>query len=295
VTVTGPSATRPLANPVVRGAIAVPSVAALLYGVLVAEIVHLELFVALTVAALLLARCGLVPGHGGQSARSERAWQVLSGTIGVGLAAPFLVAAIDVDVERFSLLFVVVLVIGAYTYPGRLRLPLCLWLLVVWAATLWWGGVTDAAVLTLHLGGGVLVLGTSIRTADALAAAVGVEATTRAEAEQRAGLLSSVLRTNSLEPNDVLRAVTTGLADAGFDAVAIREFDAEIGTLRLVMGSPGHPGARPPAPAPRRAGWVVGHRRRDRSSRRGRRLRLPPRSHPARASAAGGDRCPCRR
>jgi signal transduction histidine kinase len=240
VTVTGPSATRPLANPVVRGAIAVPSVAALLYGVLVAEIVHLELFVALTVAALLLAAGAVwLPGHGGQSARSERAWQVLSGTIGVGLAAPFLVAAIDVDVERFSLLFVVVLVIGAYTYPGRLRLPLCLWLLVVWAATLWWGGVTDAAVLTLHLGGGILVLGTSIRTADALAAAVGVEATTRAEAEQRAGLLSSVLRTNSLEPNDVLRAVTTGLADAGFDAVAIREFDAEIGTLRLVMGSPG--------------------------------------------------------
>jgi signal transduction histidine kinase len=240
VTATGPASARPLESPVVRGAIAVPSVAALLYGVVAAKIVHLELFVALIVAALLLA-AGAVwpPWRREQAARAEVAWQLLSGTVGVGLAAPFLVAAIDVDVERFSLLFAVVLVIGAYTYPGRLRLPLCLWVLLVWAATLWWGGVTDPTVLTLHLGGGSLVLGTSIRTADALAAAVDVEATTRAEAEQRAGLLSSVLRTNSLEPDAVLRAVTTGLADAGFDAVAIREFDPEIGTLRLVMGSPG--------------------------------------------------------
>jgi signal transduction histidine kinase len=240
VTVAGPSSVRPLENPVVRGAIAVPSVASLLYGVVAAEIVHLELFVALIGAALLLAAGAVwIPGNHEQTARAERVWQVLSGTVGVGLAAPFLIAAIDVDVERFSLLFAVVLVIGAYTYPGRLRLPLSLWLLVVWAATLWWGGVTDPVVLTLHLGGGSLVLGTSIRTADALAAAVGVEATTRAEAEQRAGLLSSVLRTNSLEPDDVLRAVTNGLGDAGFDAVAIRELDAELGTLRLVMGSPG--------------------------------------------------------
>jgi signal transduction histidine kinase len=240
VTGPGPSAARPLDNPVVQGAIAVPSVTALVYGVVAAEIVHLELFVVLVGAALLLAAGAVwLSKQGDQAARAERIWQVLSGTVGVGLAVPFLVAALEVDVERFSLLFAVVLVIGAYTYPEKLRLPLCLWLLVVWAATLWWGGVTDPTVLVLHLGGGALVLATSIRTADALAAAVGVEAATRAEAEQRARLLSSVLRTNSLEPDDVLRAVTTGLVDAGFDAVTIREFDPEIGTLRLVMGSPG--------------------------------------------------------
>jgi signal transduction histidine kinase len=237
---------RSLANPAVRVAIAVPSIAAAVYVLSVGRIVHVELFLATLVAAFVLAGVAILrPWGRGRTATAERnraaerTWQVLAGTVGVGLGAPFLVAAVEVDVERFSLLFAVVLVIGAYSYPGRLRVPLCLWVLVVWAATLWWGGVDDPAVLALHLGGGALVLGTSLRTADALAEATEIEATTRAEAEQRARLLASVLRTNSLLPDDVLEAVTSGLTEAGFDVVAIRTVDPETGTLRLVKGSPG--------------------------------------------------------
>jgi signal transduction histidine kinase len=235
-----PSTTRSLQNPAVKAAIAVPSVASLTYGLVTGRIADVELFVVLLVAALLLAAVAVFrPWRGARADELEHVWQVLSGTVGVGLAAPFLVAAVEVDVERFSLLFAVILVVGAYSYPTRLRLPLCLWALVVWAATLWWAGVDDPAVLGLHLGGGLLVLGTSIRTSDALAAAIDVETTTRAEAEQRAQLLASVLRTNSLRPDDVLDAVTSGLVEAGFDAVAIREFAPESNSLRLVTGSPG--------------------------------------------------------
>lgn len=233
-----PATVGSLGNPAVKLAVLIPSVGLLGYALVTGRIADLELFVVVIAAALLLAVVTVLrPWRGERSAELERTWQVLSGTVGVGLAAPFLVAAVEVDIERVALLFAVVLVVGAYSYPTHLRLPLSLWTLVVWGATLWWGGVDDLAALVLHLGGGALVLGTSIRTADALAAAIAVEATTRTEAEQRAQLLSSVLRTNSLSPGDVLQAATSGLLDAGFDAVAIRELDPGLGTLRLVTGA----------------------------------------------------------
>jgi signal transduction histidine kinase len=231
---------RALDNPVVKAAIAVPSLSAFAYVLAVGRIADVELFVVTLIAAFVLAGVAILQPWRVRGRRgAEGTWQVLAGTVGVGLGAPFLVAAVEVDVERFSLLFAVVLVVGAYTYPHRLRVPLCLWVLVVWAVTLWWGGVAAPEVLALHLGGGALVLGTSLRTADALAEAAQIERTTRAEAEQRAQLLASVLRTNSLQPDDVLEAVTFGLTEAGFDVVAIRILDPELGTLRLVKGSPG--------------------------------------------------------
>jgi signal transduction histidine kinase len=230
---------RSLDNPLVKAAIAVPSVSAFAYVVVAGRIADVELFATTLIAAFVLAGVAILQPWRARGRGGERSWQVLAGTVGVGLGAPFLVAAVDVDVERFSLLFAVVLVIGAYSYPRRLRVPLCLWVLVVWAATLWWGGVDAPAVLALHLGGGALVLGTSLRTADALAEAAQIERTTRAEAEQRAQLLASVLRTNSLQPDDVLEAATSGLTEAGFDVVAIRACDPELRTLRLVKGSPG--------------------------------------------------------
>jgi signal transduction histidine kinase len=233
-----PATISSLVNPAVKLAVLAPSLAALAYGLWTGRIVHLELFATVLVAAVLLAVVAVVrPWRGPRADELERSWQLLSGTVGVGLAAPFLTAAVEVDVERFSLLFALVLVVGAYSYPRRLRLPLSLWALVVWGATLWWGGVDDPSVLLLHLGGGALVLGTSIRTADALAASIELEAATRREAEQRAQLLASVLRTNSLQPAAVLDAVTTGLTEAGFDVVTIREHDRERSTLTLVQGA----------------------------------------------------------
>jgi signal transduction histidine kinase len=231
-------ATVSLGNVAVKLAVIAPSVAALTYGLWGGRIADLELFVAVLVVVTGMAVVAVLrPWRGERADELERTWQLLSGTIGVGLAAPFLTAAVEVDVERFSLVFALVLVVGAYSYPPRLRVPLSLWTLVVWGATLWWGGVDDVPTLVLHLGGGLLVLGTSIRTADALASAIEVEAATRREAEQRAQLLASVLRTNSLRPADVLDAVTSGLLNAGFDSVAIREHDPEVGTLRFVAGA----------------------------------------------------------
>jgi signal transduction histidine kinase len=233
-----PATVSSLVNPAVKLAVVAPSLAALVYGLWTGRIVDLELFVTVLAAAVLLAVVAVLrPWRGPRAAEMERSWQVLSGTVGVGLAAPFLTAAVDVDVERFSLLFALVLVVGAYSYPRRLRVPLALWALLVWGATLWLGGVEDPSVLLLHLGGGALVLGTSIRTADALASSIELESSARREAEQRAQLLASVLRTNSLQPAAVLEAVTTGLIEAGFDVVTIREHDRERSTLRLVRGA----------------------------------------------------------
>jgi signal transduction histidine kinase len=227
-----------LGNLAVKLGVLAPSLAALGYGIWRGRVADVELFLVVLAAALGLAVVAVIrPWRGERAAELERTWQVLSGTVGVGLAAPFLTAAVEVDVERFSLLFALVLVVGAYSYPTDLRVPLSVWALAVWGATLWWGGIQDASVLLLHLGGGALVLGTSIRTADALASAIGIEAATRREAEQRAQLLASVLQTNSLRPADVLDAVTGGLVEAGFDAVAIREYDPDVGTLRLVTGA----------------------------------------------------------
>jgi signal transduction histidine kinase len=226
------------ASPVIRFAILVPSVAAGLYGLAAGRIADLELFLTVLCAAVLLAVVAAVrPWRGPRAPEAERAWQLLSATVGVGLAVPFLVAAVDVSVDRFSLLFALVVVAGIYTYPPRWRVPLSLWTLVAWGATLVLGGVDDPATLALHLGGGLLVLATSWRTSAALGALVDADAASRQEAELRAQLLASVLRTNSLEPDAVLDAVTDGLCGLGFDAVTVRAVDPELETLRLVAGA----------------------------------------------------------
>lgn len=232
----GWTAESPLANPAVRLGVLMPPVAALAYGIVTDTIVDLRLFAVLLAVSFVLGLVAVLRPWGPARPRVERAWQVLSGSLGVGLAAPFLVLAIDVDVERFSLLFALVVVVGAYSYPRPLRLPLITWAIAVWMATLWWGGVREVEIVALHLGGGLTLLAACVRTADELADAVEEEATSRADAEARTQLLASILRTNSLEPTAVIRAVVTGMVDAGFDAVAIRAVDEEAGVLRLVDG-----------------------------------------------------------
>lgn len=226
-----------LASPMARIGVLLPVVAPVVYAVAVGAVADLELFFALVVAGLVLGGVAVLrPWAAREDRRAEAAWQVLSGIVGVALAAPFLVVALDVEVERLTLMFALAMVVGAYTYPPRLRLPLSLWTLAVWGTTLWWGGVDDPVMLSLHLGGGFVLLVTSVRTAAALLEAVDVEADNRTVSEHRAQLLASVLRTNSLEPKAILRAVVTGMVDAGFDAVAIREVDERAGVLRLVDG-----------------------------------------------------------
>lgn len=232
-----PSAATSLASPPVRVGVMLPAAVSAVYAVATGVVADVELFLMMLVAAVVLGVVAITqPWARRGDARAERVWQVLSGTFGVALAAPFLVLALDIDVERFTLLFALIIVLGAYSYPRRLRLPLCLWALAVWGVALWWGGVHDLATLSWHLGGGGVLLAVGLVTANVLFDAVDVEAANRAASEQRAHLLASVLRTNSLEPSAVLRAVVTGMVDVGFDAVTIRELDEAGGNLRLVDG-----------------------------------------------------------
>jgi signal transduction histidine kinase len=181
---------------------------------------------------------------------AAQVWQGVSATLGVALLAPFLVLAVDVDVERYAPVVAVIVVSGAYGYPSRWRVPLTSWVLVVWLVTLWWGGVRDPAVLSLHLGGGLATLLATVRLGDALSRSTEDAASERSRAEERAALLTSVLRINTLDPDDVLREIASGMVAAGFDVVAVRRVDREAGVATLLVGRSSDPEVPIPATAP---------------------------------------------
>lgn len=223
-------------HPAVRGGSLGLLGAVVAYAVVTDSITAPALFVGLFGAALALIAIPLLQPWRAVRGLLRLLLETGSVALGVAVMAPLLVLSIDVYVERFSLLFAVVMVFVAYTGSRPARMWLGGWTLVVWIVTLWWGGVRTPEILGLHLLGGLLLLGFCARTADALVEAVDVEGRNRREAERRAQLLTNVLRTNALEPAAVLRAVVEGMVDAGFDAVAIREVDHEAGELRLVDG-----------------------------------------------------------
>jgi threonine aldolase/nitrogen-specific signal transduction histidine kinase len=86
------------------------------------------------------------------------------------------------------------------------------------------------------IGGGMLVVVATVRVADGLVASLREANRARQESERRASLLSTVLRTNSLDPQDVLRATTSGLMEAGLDVAVIRTIDHERRVAVLVDG-----------------------------------------------------------
>jgi signal transduction histidine kinase len=91
-------------------------------------------------------------------------------------------------------------------------------------------------VVIANVGGGMLVVVATVRVADGLVASLREANRARQESERRASLLSTVLRTNSLDPQDVLRATTSGLMEAGLDVAVIRTIDHERRVAVLVDG-----------------------------------------------------------
>jgi signal transduction histidine kinase len=231
-----------LADPLVRLALSLTGVAPLVYLVGYAEVlVPVALGGFIVLAAVLLALLVLHPWWAPQGTdatrRAERAWQLSCGVGAVGLLGPVLVATVDVDVMLFAPLFAASAVAALCAMPWRWRLPMALWVVAVWIGTLLASGVRDLPVLLLNLGGGLLVVAAASSTSRVLAANLVDAESLRVDALMRTGLLASVLRTNSLEPADVLRATVDGLVDVGFDVAVIRALDHERQVARLIEGT----------------------------------------------------------
>ena len=233
-----------LARPTVRVALLVPSVAAVTYAVVAARIVDLPLFLGLVavVAVLVIVPAvrpwGVASTADDQSGRGvEVLWQVTAVVLGTGLAPVTLNMALDVEVQAFAAVFVLVLVIGVYAFTAGLRTLLLTWVLAMWLVTMWWGGIREPELLLLHLAGGVLTIVATARSSAVLSRSLAGEAEQRQDAERWARLLASVGKTNSLDPDEVLRATVDGLLEIGFSIAAVREVDHDRRVARLVEGA----------------------------------------------------------
>ena len=167
---------------------------------------------------------------------AEAVWSVAIAILGPLLTGSLVIVAVDVPVEPFAPLFGLLLLMAAILPPAAVRWPLLSWQLAVWLAVVVLGGQRDPAVLLLHLGGGVALSVTLVRTADALSVGYTEAFRARTAAERRAELLASLLRTHDLDPEVVLRSVADGLVGLGFDVASIREVDREAGVARIIEG-----------------------------------------------------------
>jgi signal transduction histidine kinase len=226
---------RALENPWLRVALSVPVVVLLAYALAVGGVSDPAISVGLLVVGAALAVATLLSSTSGSQGVPVW-WQVAATLVGVGLLPVLLVEGLSAPVDLFALLFVLVLVLGAFTYPTSVRLPLICWTLAAWFAALWWDGIRDADLLLLHLGAGALIARTAVGTADDLERAVQGEADAEAVAARRADLLGRMLRVHTLEREEVLEAVLDGLEDVGFAAVSLRVPDGDELVLAAGMG-----------------------------------------------------------
>lgn len=234
--------TRLVASPRVRIATIIPSLIVPLYTVATGEIVRPLVVVAIVGVVMVLAVVGALRLYGGDPAVDERArrreqqWQVTAIALGFGLTVPFFLA-VEVDVEVMAGVYGFVWVMGAFVFHVRYRRWLMTWIGVVWLAVLITNGVTDPVVLATHgLGAGLLV---AVVTAHArrLMRSLLDATEARRRAEQRANLLASLLRTNTLDPDRVLTETVRGLIDVGFDFATIRMLDHGRRVASLVEGA----------------------------------------------------------
>ena len=233
-----------LVRPTIWAAALLPAAAAAGYVAAAARVTDATLFVTLLGLVALLVTVSVVrPWAWASSADDARArrvavfWQAFALALATGLTPVLLNAALEIEVQVFSGLFVLVLVLGVHAFAAGLRALLLAWTLTTWLLTLWWGGVHEPELLLLHLGGGLLAIVATHRSSDVLSRSLRGEAAQRQDAERWARLLGSVGKTNSLDPDEVLRATVDGLLEIGFSIAAIRELDHEAHVARLVEGA----------------------------------------------------------
>jgi signal transduction histidine kinase len=157
--------------------------------------------------------------------------------VGFAFGMPSLVRLVpELDLLLYAPLAATMVVAVLFTGPWRYRAVLAGVVIVGWAVGLWSDGLRDPATWVLQIGGLGLVYAATIRIAWTLSDNALVADRVRTTAELRARLLTSMLRTNTLKPAEVLRATVDGLLEAGFDAASIRRLDHEREVAVLVEG-----------------------------------------------------------
>ena len=156
---------------------------------------------------------------------------------GFAFGMPALVRTVPaLDLLLYAPLAAAMVVAVLFTGPWRFRAALAGLVIVGWGLGLWLDGLRDPATWVLQIGGLGLVYAATIRIASTLSDNALVADQLRTTAELRAGLLTAMLRTNTLQPAEVLRATVDGLLEAGFDAATIRRLDHERQLAVLVEG-----------------------------------------------------------
>ncbi len=225
----------------IRIAILLPVVAGLSYVVVVGDVVNVPVVVGTAALFVVLAGIGALSRFPGDPAtdvgagRLGTAWQASAVIAGVGATIPFF-HAVEIDVEVMAGVYGIALVLGTFVFMSRLRWWLQAWIVTVWFVVLAMHGVSDPVVLSAHAAGAALLLTVAVLQSRRLEGAVGEARRARQLAEQRASLLASLLRTNTLHPQAVLDATARGLVDVGFDGSAIRALDHDARLARLVAG-----------------------------------------------------------
>jgi signal transduction histidine kinase len=165
----------------------------------------------------------------------------------VGTVA-LLLGGFGLDVRATTIAFGVIAVVGAFALPSGHRATLVVVALAGWVVVLPASGIDDAAVLVCQTIGAVLLATVAWRNLRSLELAAAAERRAAASAAERAALLATLLRLQSLEPDAVLEGVVDGAATVGFASVLL--FVPEEGGLRLAAErtAPGEP------PPPRRLG-----------------------------------------
>lgn len=204
---------------------------------------------------LIAVQLGLIARwRGGDDAQVPQAGQLVRTTsiLLVLAGLPVLVLRAEgVDVTLVAPAYAFLLVLVLFTGPWRNRLVLSGAVLFSLAALLWFGQVRAIPLVVLHLGAAALIIGATVRIAFTLSDQVLAADQARAAAELRARLLSSLLRTESLDPPEVLRASVDGLIELGFATASIRLLDHQSQTATLVEGV-----ARARVELPREVGFV---------------------------------------
>lgn len=233
------AASRLLDSLQVRVGTLLPSAIAVLYAVSVGRVVRSSLLAASAFAVLALALVSALKLYPGDPATDPRArrfaeiWQLVSAVGGTALAVPFFLS-VELPVEAVAGVFGLTLVIGAYVFPRGRRAPLLLWITLVWLIVLITNGHSQPVVLVVHAAGAGLLMGLGCLQQERLAHGLAAAGDQRRAAERRASLLGSVLRTNTLDPDQVLEETAQGLLDAGFEYATIRLLDHEAQVGRLV-------------------------------------------------------------
>jgi signal transduction histidine kinase len=228
-----------LEAPLMRVALVLPVLTTVLLVLTTGALRNTALFVVLTLAGVAVAVSAVLAPP---LTRLPASWDrdvvraTIAGVVGPGLVAVMLTWAVTVDVRPFAPLFAMVMLVNGFVAPRRIRVPVMVWIVTLWLALVVGNGERDLTVLLLHLGGGVALLSTTMRAAEALTVGYARAADARIAAERHAELLSSLLRTQDLDPAVVLRSAADGLVGLGFDLAAAREVDREAGVARLVEG-----------------------------------------------------------